>query len=106
MEVFTGLKPSPLLVRLMPLRMFKDVKVLDEARTPELINITTVHEVLDQMHKDVSETNAIRHTRAQKIHNARTNVLPLNINVGDNVRIRSMRERSTSYKKSGAVSGG
>lgn len=76
MEDLTALKPSPLLKRPMPLRNFKDVKALDEARTRELINMAMIYEVLDQMHMDVAETNAIHRTRAQKIHNACINVLP------------------------------
>lgn len=89
LEVFTGLKPSPLLVSPMPLRKFKDIAAINEARTRELANITAPHEALDEMHKDVVESSSKQRTRAQKIHNARTSVTPLNIAVGDYVMIRA-----------------
>lgn len=48
-----------------------------------------LHEAFDQIPKDVAETNDMRRTRAQKVLNARTNVLTLNINVEDHAMIRS-----------------
>lgn len=93
MEVFTGLTPSPLLVRPMPLKTYRTVRVLDNERVRSIIDIGKLHESLEEMHKDVSKGNTQVRTRAQQIHNARTKVLPLNIYVGDFVMVRVSTKR-------------
>lgn len=40
------------------------------------------------MRKDVSDRNRLRGNRAQNMHSAKTNVLPLNIDIGDYVIVR------------------
>lgn len=42
-----------------------------------------LHEVLQQMHKDVAESNAIHRPHAQEIHNGGTNGLHFNNATGD-----------------------
>lgn len=93
MKVFTGLRPSPLLVRLTPLRKYKDLRAIDEARTAEIINFSGLHEVLVKVHKEESNNNMVNRSRALRCHNAKTNVTPLNINVGDHLMIRTHAQR-------------
>lgn len=83
MEVFTGLKSSRLIIRPMPLQNYKNLEALNEACKKELIYVIELQEALGQVHNDVVKSNAMPRTHVQKIHIARTNVLPLNITVGD-----------------------
>lgn len=94
MEVFTGLKASPLIIRPLPLRKYMSVKALDEARTMQVINIDRFHQALENIHKEVSDNNTANRSRALKWHNAKTNVTPLNINIGDYVMIRTHAHRN------------
>lgn len=93
-DVFTGLKPAPLPIRRKSSSKFTDLKALDEECVKDLVDISRLHEALNCMHKDVAETNVMRCTSAQKIHNASTNVLPLNICVGDHVMSQSHAHKS------------
>lgn len=61
-ENFTGPKPSPLLVRPLALLGYEDLKCLDAAQTKEVTNIMRLHDVLEQMQKDVSEYNTLHCT--------------------------------------------
>lgn len=88
MEVFSGLKPPSLIVRPLPMRTYRDMETLNAARCQSILNINDVHQALEVMHKEVFKRNQTRRTRAQLIHNAKTNVLPLNIDIGDYVMVR------------------
>lgn len=54
----------------------------------EIANITALQEVLHEIHKDVALTSSTIQTGAQQLHSAKTNFLPLNIIVGDNVVVQ------------------
>lgn len=93
MEVFICLKAEPLLVRSSPLRMYRNAHGTDEARIATISDIEALHNALENVYKEVSKRNRMNRTRAQKWQNAKTNVLPLNITVGDYVMIRTHAKR-------------
>lgn len=82
MDVFTGLRPSRLLTKPKPLRKFKSLESGDEALIKDLSNVTALHEALYQRQKPVAESNGMRRTRAQKIHDASTHFMAPNIAIG------------------------
>lgn len=102
LEVFTGLKPSPILIRPSPLRRFCDLKIIDQERDNQLIDIERMHNALAQMHKNISENNQRHCTEAHKVHNAKTNVLPMNIEIDCYVKFVRMQRRNKSCKRDGA----
>lgn len=57
MEVFLGLRPSLLGARLTPLRRYRDIKSTNAERCHQIADIGRIHTVLEQMHKDVSNSN-------------------------------------------------
>lgn len=89
MEVCTGLEPSTLVIRHMPLCRYKNFKSIDEEQCYRITNIEKMHDALEQIHKEVSNSNQRQRVQSQKVHNARTNVLALRIYIGDGVMIRS-----------------
>lgn len=52
-KVFTGLKPSALLVQLSPSRRFRRLNCINEERCNQLININLNHEGPAQMQKSM-----------------------------------------------------
>lgn len=92
-EVFTGLRAHSRFIRTAPLRRYREMKVLDENRGKKIVNIDMFHAVLEEMHKEVLENNRLRRSRAEQIHNAKTNIVPINIAVGDYVMIRTKASR-------------
>lgn len=94
MEVFLGLKPSPLVIRPLPLRRYCDLNSVSEERCKQILNLGTLAEALDQRHKEVNMQNQYRRKQAQRIHNAKTNVSPWNIDVGDYVMVRTHCNRN------------
>lgn len=83
MEVVKGLEPSALLLRSIPLIKSIELKALNEARAKEVMNIGAIHESLEEMHREVGKGNELRCQRARRMHNAKTDLLLLNIIVGD-----------------------
>lgn len=47
-----------------------------------IVDVRKLHEALDNVHKDVAVRNAQARIRARQEHNAKTQVLLLNINIG------------------------
>lgn len=70
MEIFTGLRASALLIRPSPLRKYRALKDLSEARAAEFMDINTLYEALDQVRKEVKDTNVKHHTRTHERNNA------------------------------------
>lgn len=97
MEVFTGLKPPPLIFRPIPLERFKKLEALNEART-ELTNVIALQEALRQLYKDVAELNTMLRPCGQILQNARINVLPLNTMISDYVMIRAHTRKEHKLK--------
>lgn len=83
MQIFNGLKPYPLQIGPMPLKLYPDMKIVAEARCKLIINIESVHGAVGQVHKEISESIDANLKDAQRVHNAQTNVLPLNISLCD-----------------------
>lgn len=94
LEVFLGLKPSPRNARPTSMRTYKDVSGIRGKRCRRITDLGRSPEVLRQMHKEVCNDNNRRRSRAQQIHNTRTNVLPISIEIGDYVMIRSHAKRN------------
>lgn len=93
MEAFTGMQPPPLLVRPSPFRRFWDLEALDRERCTSLVDIDRMHTALSHMHKELAEHNLKRRTQSQKLHNAKTHILPINIELADYVMIRTHAKR-------------
>lgn len=93
-EVFTALKPSHILIKPMPLRKFRNIEAMNEEGMKDLVSITKLQEALTQRHKDAAQSKAIRGTHAKQLHNTKTNVLPVNIVVGDHVMVRAHASRT------------
>lgn len=82
MKIFTGLKPSSLLVRPSPLRRVIELQSVKEEWCNQLFNTGHIHTDLSRMHKSTAEGRPRRRSRAQVIHNDQTHVLSINIDVG------------------------
>lgn len=54
-----------------------------------MLNIGAVHESLKEMHREVAKGNELRGERAQRLHNARTNVSPIIFIVRDYAMMRT-----------------
>lgn len=92
-EAFTRLQASPLLVRPTPLRTYKDPNSLNEARLNVILNIDAIHGVLEKFHKEVKSNNKMERTRVQRRQNAKKNIQPVNITIGDYVMARTHVKR-------------
>lgn len=97
-EVFSGLKPSSLIVCLSLKRIYKDDNGIDDEWCRRATDIGRAHEVLRQMYKEVCNNNNQRRSRAQQVHNDRTNVLPISIEIGDYVMIHTHAKRNHKLK--------
>lgn len=93
MEVFTGLTRSSITIRLIPIRKFRDLNSLDTARIAALADVEVLHDASHCMHKEVANSNSLRRTRSQRIHNLRINVAPLNFSIGDYFMIRTHNKK-------------
>lgn len=94
MEVFSGLQPPAMVIRPIPLRPYRNMRTIDEERCKEIMNIGSMHDALQQMHENIVDRNRSRRTRVQKIHIARTNVLPLNIYISSYVVVHTLSKRN------------
>lgn len=105
MEVFSSLKLPPLIVRPMPMRKYRDVKTVNAECCRSVSNIDEVQQVLGSMDKEVCENNQAKRTRAQKIHNVKTIVLPLKIDTNDYVMVRvdAKRKHKLQHKWKGQI---
>lgn len=105
MKVFIGLKASPLLIHRSALRRYKVVRAIAEARTAEIININRLHETLEILQNEVEGKSMEDRTRAMKRHNAKSNLILLNITMGDYVMIRTHvhRDYKRQYKWCGPM---
>lgn len=84
MEVFTGLTPSPLLVRPVLLETYRGMRVLDEELARRIIDAEAFHDASERGIKTLQKViNAS--ARTQQLHNGQTKVLPLNICGGEYV---------------------
>lgn len=77
----------------MTLVEYRELNAVNETGVLEILNIEAVHEKLEEMRLEVADGNKLRRKRAQSLHKAKTNVLPINIAVGDYVEIHSPAER-------------
>lgn len=75
------------------MKEIKGLKALNKAGIGEIMDINILQEALGKVHKGVKENNVKNCTCMQKWHNEKTNVLPLNIKIGDSVLIRTHAKR-------------
>lgn len=71
-----------------PCRQYATDEPWNAKRCRRVLDIDEVRRELKNIHKEVSKNNKARCTSAQVIRNAKTNVLPLNINIGGYVTMR------------------
>lgn len=94
LEVFTGRKPQPMLNQLTPTHELAKHTPIEAARAREISKLPDLQIALQEMHRAVAEGNEKRRTQAQRSHNAKTRVTPVNFDVGDFVLIRSKKAKT------------
>lgn len=72
----------PLLLRPTPLRRYKILKTIHEARMKEIVYIDALHEILEKVYREVNNNKKTERTQAQRHNNGKTNVRPVNIGIG------------------------
>lgn len=100
MEVLTGLRTHSLFICPAPLRVYGEMKVLDEGKANQIANVEMLHVALEEFHKEVLEINRLHRSRAQLINNAKNNIIPMNYSVGDYVlvRIHANRQHKLQFR--------
>ena len=88
LQVFTGIPPSRPLLCALPTSKYKTAHFLDEVRAAQILEVETLQEALDGMHKEVAERVSQARAKAILKHNMETNVLPANFHEGDFVLVR------------------
>lgn len=73
----------------MTLRKNRDINSINSASIAAVTNISILRDALDDLRKDVAARISLHRARAQKLHNAKKIVYPLEITIGDNVMIRT-----------------
>lgn len=90
MEIFTGLRPAPLLIPTTPLRKQRDMRAIHEVRIKEIANdLSALQEALEHVHKEVSGNNSANRSRARRVQNVKTKIVLLNIDLGGYVTVRT-----------------
>lgn len=89
LEVFAGLKPPNLIARPSPLVNFRSFDALGAENMKKLMDLHALREAMRHVHKEVSEKSKQTRTQAQRYHNARRNVVPINFMLGDFVMIKN-----------------
>lgn len=92
--MFTSLKPGRPLIRALPVEKYLVVPDLEEIRARQLINIASVQEALEFVHKDDQGLVSKSQKGSIEAHNKRTNIKPVNFTVGDFVLLRTTRKRT------------
>lgn len=86
----------------MALKFYCTLQALNEKTLRKIVDVGKLHEAPDIVYKDVATRNEQTRTHARQIHNAKTQVLPLNINIGDfvmvNVSSRRKQKLQTKWK--------
>ena len=82
------MQPVRPLLRALPMAEFRHCPSLTEARARQVMQIESVQNALDDMHRDVSDRVDARRRRAIADHNERTGVQPVNFARGDFVLVR------------------
>ena len=84
--MFTGL-PADNPLRLIVPPSHAKPKQLDEIKALRLMNVESLAEALQTMHREVAERRNVRREAAIRKHNERTHVQPVNFSVGDYVLV-------------------
>lgn len=72
----------------MPLRTYRTLQGIDKEGLLSVMGVGKLQVSFEAIHEELSSRNEQMHTKAQQLHNARTNVLPVNIVVGDFLMVR------------------
>lgn len=86
-EVFTSIKPLPFRARSAPLRNCRGLKAIITEQQRKTINIWNTIPAPEQIRNEVSDHSHTRWTQAQKTHNVKASVLPINVDIGNYVII-------------------
>lgn len=70
------------------------VESIDEERGRQIIDIERTHDALQQMRKELWDSNQLRRMQAQQTQNDHTNILSVNTEIGDHVMIRTHAKRN------------
>lgn len=96
------LRPSLMVIPPLPFCTYWNLKAIEEEHCKSIMSLRDMHCALESMHTEIMEGKCARCTRVQMINNARNNVLPLDITMGDYVRVRSDCKLAISFRPSGA----
>lgn len=89
----------------MLFKSLEEIAAIDDARTQEVANTATLHDVLGNVDKDGVQSSLKLRTGPQRIHEARTNVALLCVTVEDYMMIRAdeRKEHKLQTKWRGAM---
>lgn len=69
MEVFSGLKPQSLIIRPLPMKVYRDLKAIGTESCRNIKQIMEVHQALNRIHNEVSESSPVRRAMPQIVRN-------------------------------------
>ena len=96
LEVFTGHLPKRPLLRAMPLQDLHHARSENEVAARQLIGVNTLQNALNAMHREVVVISSAQRKRHVELHNRKTNVRSINLQVGDFVLVR--KAKSSGHK--------
>ena len=93
LEVFTSHRPIRPLLRALPFNEYGHLESLDEIRARQITNIGEMQKALEAVHREVQQRSDGSRDKSVAVHNARTNVQPLKLAIGDFVLVRAATKR-------------
>lgn len=89
----------------MPLREYTSVRELEQERTQSQIHVNQLHATFEDITREAAENNGRNRTKAQVLHNAKTNVLPVNFQIGDYTVVLGTRHKKHKLNSEWGTSG-
>lgn len=86
------MKPTPLLIRPIPIAKFCIKEALDRKMVMALIDVKRLHAVLDNTYNEVTNRNHAKRKHTQLLHNARTSLQLINSIIGDYIMVRAAKK--------------
>lgn len=94
-KVFLEMRRSPWKALPEPFRKHKQPKSIHIKLCRQIFtNIESIRFTIERIHREILEGDNKQRTLAQKVYNARTSVLSINISIGDYVMVRTHAKRN------------
>ena len=90
LEVFMGHKPIRPLMRAVPISKYETATTTDELHITSLLNIESIQNALQEVHREVAERRANSRARRTSRHDKLTNVVASGFREGDWVLVRKL----------------